>query len=269
MAALTFVHGIGSVAMEYGLEESIFLDTIIYWAKENKSRRENFRDGRWWTYNSVRGFAEMFPWWSEKQIRRIANSCVEQGALVTANYNKDGRDRTIWYSPNDPLLALYGEDWSENSICPNGQMHLTEQADSFAQTGEPLPCNNPCKEKRKKESPLSGHPKEVLDVFEQFSGEDKELREACMEFLDYRVKRKKPILTTRAANTLVNKLKNASKIPRVQIAMIDNAIERNWTSVFPLKPDELAQIEKANQTPAVPRFVGIEIVNGEERDIYA
>ena len=144
MEALTFIRGIGPAAIKYGLEESIFLDAIVYWSKTNKSRKENYRDGRWWTYNSVRGFAEMFPWWSEKQIRRIANSCVEKGALVTGNYNKNGRDRTIWYSPSDELLALYGEDWSDAPICPNGQMHSPKRADASAQMGEPLPCNKPC-----------------------------------------------------------------------------------------------------------------------------
>lgn len=143
MTPLTFVRGIGSVAVRYGLEEAIFLDSIVFWTRENKSKGANYQDGRWWTYNSIQGLKEMFPWWSGKQLRRIVNSCKDQGALLVANYNKEGRDRTAWYSPSDDLLALYGEAWeSADPICPNGQMHLPKRADPFAQMGTPLPCNN-------------------------------------------------------------------------------------------------------------------------------
>ena len=142
MEQLTFISGLGPVALRYGLEESIFLHTIVFWARKNKSTGSNYRDGRWWTYNSMQGMTEIFPWWSAKQIRRIANSCKEKGALLIANYNSDGRDRTIWYSPSDELWALYGEDDSGKCILPNGQMHSPKRADACAQMGKPLPCNN-------------------------------------------------------------------------------------------------------------------------------
>ena len=143
MTPLTFVRGIGEVATLYGVEESVLLDAVVFWVRENRSKKENFRDGRWWTYNSIHGLEEMFPWWTGKQIRRIINSCRDKGALLVSNYNKEGRDRTMWYSPSDELLKLYGEDWSSDvPICPNGQMHLPKRADPFAQMGTPLPCNN-------------------------------------------------------------------------------------------------------------------------------
>lgn len=150
MQELTFIRGLGHVAMQYGVEEAIFLDTIVFWARENKSRGENFRAGRWWTYNSIKGLMEIFPWWTGKQLRRIAAACVDKGALLTGNFNREGRDRTIWYSPSDALLALYGERWGadeaaielQNAICPNGQMQMPKRENAFAQMGEPLPCSN-------------------------------------------------------------------------------------------------------------------------------
>lgn len=139
------ISGFAHVAKEYGLEESIFLDSIIFWWRNNRANGRNFRDGRYWTYNTIKALAEQFPWWSEKQVRRIAESCRNQGALVTGEYNEDGRDRTIWYSPSDALLELYGEPpegESDESICPNGQMQLPKRASGVAQTGEALPCSN-------------------------------------------------------------------------------------------------------------------------------
>ena len=142
MTPLDRIAGYAHVATRYGLEEAIFLDSIVYWYRENRANDRNFRDGRWWTYNSMRAFDELFPWWSPKQIRRIINSCREQGALLAGNYNEDQRDRTVWYSPGDEVLELYGVPKVESCICPNGQMDMPEGANSSAQTGEPLPCNN-------------------------------------------------------------------------------------------------------------------------------
>ena len=121
MRALDRISGYAHVARRYGLEEAIFLDSLMFWYRENRANGRNFRDGRWWTYNSVSAFEDLFPWWSGKQIRRIAASCKEKGALLAGNYNTDQRDRTLWYTPGDELLALYGLSETGNSICPDGR----------------------------------------------------------------------------------------------------------------------------------------------------
>lgn len=137
--ALTQISGYAHVAERYGFEEAVFLDSIIFWYRTNRGNNQNFRDGRWWTYNSVKAFGETFPWWTAKQIRRIANSCREQGALLTGTFNKDGRDRSLWYTPSNELLALYGERAETGTCtCPNGQMDVPKGASECAQTGE---CN--------------------------------------------------------------------------------------------------------------------------------
>lgn len=137
--SLTFLHGLGAVAERYGPEESIFLHLIVSLVRNNKANNRNFRDGRWWTYNSLSAWDAEFPWWSTKQIRRIITSCENQGALLIGEYNTDRRDRTAWYSPSDELLALYQEDWTDKCTCPNGQMHVPERADSRAQMGTTIP----------------------------------------------------------------------------------------------------------------------------------
>ena len=144
--ALTQINGYAHVAAVYGFEEAVFLDSIIFWYRTNKAENRNFRDGRWWTYNSIKAFEEVFPWWSAKQIRRIAGSCREQGALIAGEFNKDRRDRSLWYTPGDELLKLYGLE-AQTGTCtrPNGQMQSTEQANELAQMGEcniRKPCSN-------------------------------------------------------------------------------------------------------------------------------
>ena len=134
------------MAAVYGLEEAIFLDAILFWYRTNRANNLNFRDGRWWTYNSIKALETVFPWWSAKQVRRIAASCREQGALIVGEFNQDRRDRSLWYTPSDGLLALYGlKSETGTCTCPDGRMQSPERADSVAQMGEcniRKPCSN-------------------------------------------------------------------------------------------------------------------------------
>ncbi|MDE6589764.1 MAG: hypothetical protein K2K53_05350 [Oscillospiraceae bacterium] len=140
MTPLSHINGESHVAAVYGLEEAIFLHSLMFWYRTNRGNDQNFHDGRWWTYNSVKAFEDIFPWWTGAQIRRIISRCREKGAVLAGNYNKDQRDRTAWYTPSDELLELYGE--SVNCICQNEQMQSPESAQSFAENSEPLPCSN-------------------------------------------------------------------------------------------------------------------------------
>lgn len=131
------------MAVAYGMEEAVFLDAIMFWYRANRSDDRNFYDGRWWTYNSVKAYEAIFPWWTAGQIRRIIARCREKGALLAGDYNEDRRDRTAWYSPSDELLAMYGE--SENCICRKQQMQSPKTTDSDDENGKcniRKPCSN-------------------------------------------------------------------------------------------------------------------------------
>ena len=114
-------------ACRYGQEEAVIIQNFRFWIGHNKANRMHQHDGRTWTYNSIQAFTELFPYWTRKQISRIVNSLIDAGILVTGNYNKDGRDRTIWYAFKD-----------ENEIL-NGKMHFTKRENAFHQTVTPLP----------------------------------------------------------------------------------------------------------------------------------
>lgn len=138
MGELREIRGYGHVAKVFGLEEAIFLDSIVHWYRENRANNINFEDGRWWTYNSATAWADVFPWWTPKQIRRIITSCREQGAIVAGCYNKDKRDRSLWYSPTEKLLNLYLT--REPSGCPNGKSTCPDRENESSQMVPPLPC---------------------------------------------------------------------------------------------------------------------------------
>lgn len=143
------------VAKVVGVDCAIMLENFRFWILKNKANNKNFYDGAYWTYNSIKAFSELFPFWTEKQIRRILSNLEKEGYIKSGNYNEVTYDRTKWYSfteKGEELLNLVNvltcnsdENYNESveTLCPNGQMNLTERANQFDQKGEPIPDNKP------------------------------------------------------------------------------------------------------------------------------
>ncbi|MGT3245325.1 hypothetical protein ACVSUJ_23010 [Yersinia enterocolitica] len=89
-----------SLACVAGLNEAIILQQIHYWLNMS----QHFYDGRRWVYNSLSGWAEQFPFWSESTLKRAIANLEKQKLVISGNYNRDSRDRTKWYTINYALL---------------------------------------------------------------------------------------------------------------------------------------------------------------------
>ena len=120
------------IAAEYGIECAILLKHLYFWIKKNEANDENFFDGRYWTYNSVKAFSVLFPYMTERKVRYTLEKMEEQGLIVVGNYNKSQYDRTKWYALTD--LAY--------SILQKGNFHLTKTANGKDANGEPIPDIN-------------------------------------------------------------------------------------------------------------------------------
>lgn len=120
------------IAKEYGVNAAIIFQNLAYWIEHNRANETNFHDGRYWTYNSVRAFSELFPYLTDKQIRGALKKLEEGGMILVGNYNKSAYDRTRWYA-----LAEKGL-----SICTKGQMNFADRENENAQEGEPIPDIN-------------------------------------------------------------------------------------------------------------------------------
>jgi hypothetical protein len=130
-------------AKKYGQEEAVLLQNFIFWIRQNKANMTNQRDGRTWTYNSIPAFAKLFPFWTEKQIRRILDSLIRQKVLLRGDYNRLTYDKTSWYSLVDESLLELSEPQEDSAISPNGQMDVPKRADRSAQTVAPIPDIKP------------------------------------------------------------------------------------------------------------------------------
>ena len=64
------------IAKLYGVNVAIFLNNLLFWVHKNRANKQNFRDGNYWTYNTVEAYTEIFPYWSYDQIRTIIKKCI-------------------------------------------------------------------------------------------------------------------------------------------------------------------------------------------------
>ena len=88
------------LALAIGLNEAIALQQVHYWIRmyEQKKDEHHNHDGRWWVYNTAEEWQQNFPFWSLSTVRRTFESLRSSGLVITANYNRRGYDRTLWYT---------------------------------------------------------------------------------------------------------------------------------------------------------------------------
>lgn len=125
-------------AAQYGVDEAIMINYFRYWIRHNRANNHNQIDGKFWTYNTIPALSSFFGFWTEKQVRRILNSLMDQDVLVKANHNQKGYDRTTWYSFTRESFIKTSND----NIIPNGQMDQPKRAEASDQTGRPIPLDN-------------------------------------------------------------------------------------------------------------------------------
>lgn len=150
-------------AITHGVEEAVFLSNIRYWLRKNIEAQSNIHDGRVWTFNSSRAFAEIFPFWNERKIARITTALEASGILLSANYNRKRYDRTKWFSINEPEFVISADGGDDESgkgspeanngvaeeevslkatpdlICQKREMDLSEMVNGFTESVRPIP----------------------------------------------------------------------------------------------------------------------------------
>ena len=89
--------------------------------------------------------------------------------------------------------------------------------------------------------------KEIKNILDAYAPSG-ELRECIDSFIKMRKDIKKPLTTTRALNTFLNKLDKLSAGDELtKIALIDQALERGWQTVYELKTDTRQQAFGRNE----------------------
>lgn len=228
------------LAAQYGLDVAVFIQNIYYWVRKNEANQEHFYDGRYWAHSSYRGLEKWFePLWSMQQIKRIVSKCRDQGLILVGDYNPDGFTHTNWYSVTDAVLEIYGDFPAPERVVRN---RTIDSSILMQNRSEIEPANNVNKININK-PPIIPH--EVLERVKEYAGEDQELLDGIMALLENRKKLRKPVDTMKKIDGILNRLSEYSGgNRRMKLAMLDKAVEWDWLSVYPLKPDELPQVDR-------------------------
>lgn len=94
-------------------EEAIVLNQVSYWLERYREINRNFKDGRFWVYNSYQKWHDdNFPFWHPSKIQRLFKSLENKGLLLSANHNSAGFDKTKWYSIDYEKLQKMTDDYA-------------------------------------------------------------------------------------------------------------------------------------------------------------
>lgn len=107
------------IAVKYGVNAAVLLQNLGYWIKQNEANETNFFDGTYWTYNSRRAYRELFPYMSERQIDTAFRKLIDDGLVITGNYNKIAYDRTLWYALTQKGKCILHFDGMESAEMSN------------------------------------------------------------------------------------------------------------------------------------------------------
>jgi hypothetical protein len=111
-------------AVEYGILEAVLLANIRWWVAKNASNNKHWYDGHYWTYNSAKAFAKMFPYASQQQIQRALKKLESSGIVHVGNYNSNPYDHTKWYTT--PIQGEFDRSHLINRSDSSDQPSITD-----------------------------------------------------------------------------------------------------------------------------------------------
>lgn len=118
-----------AVATMHGVDEAILIENFRFWIAKNRANGRHFYDGHFWTYNSSKAMAELFPYWSPKQIERIISKLKVAGVLKIGHYSQNAYDRTNWYAVMEDALPKSGETTHPKQTSPFPEIGKSTRTD--------------------------------------------------------------------------------------------------------------------------------------------
>lgn len=126
-----------NVAKKYGMDCAVMLENLYFWISKNKANDKHYHDGKYWTYNSVKAFEELFPYWTYNQVRRILKKLEDEELIEKGNFNQSTYDRTAWYTLTTNAFAFF-----DSSMCVKPQMEDDKSTNRNGENNKPIPDVN-------------------------------------------------------------------------------------------------------------------------------
>lgn len=231
------IHGYDpEVAIDVGVIAAVLYKNIQYWCEKNRANEKHLHDGLYWTYNSVKAYSKLFPEFTDAQVRTALKKLCEKEYIRIGNFNDDGRDRTRWFADLRPIINNIEVTNSEDCICENEQMQVSELTSASDQNDKALPNNYQItttnnKERKKAESTRATFD-EILDSYEVIKNSP-ELRAAWVGFIQMRQRIRAPLTDLALKLNIKKAFELAQDDPNKVLKIVNNSIAKGYRGVFP------------------------------------
>lgn len=104
-----------AVAEDFGVEKAIILEHFVFWVRKNYANRKNiYKDGRAYTYNSAEAFAEIFTYFKARKIAELLRQMEADGLIQSIQIH--GTDRKKSYTVSDKGWSYYTVQVSDSEM---------------------------------------------------------------------------------------------------------------------------------------------------------
>ncbi len=157
------------LASEIGVNAAILLKSIVYWCQKNRASKTNFHDGLYWTYNSAKGYCQLYPYLSARTICNTLGALEKAGYIISACYNTMPFDRTKWYTATPKALEACKDDASANITnrhVDSGESNTPKVSNGSVGFCRPIPDSKPySKPYTLAQNPSKGQPEALFNRF--------------------------------------------------------------------------------------------------------
>ena len=124
-----------TLAVAIGLNEAIFLQQCHYWL--NPKFNKNCIEGKYWVHKTLQQWADEFPFWGDKTIRRIISN-LENLKIIISNVTSNGFTKTKFFTIDYDVLNEHtspkpSEILGADPCGQNDRIDLPKRADGSGQ----------------------------------------------------------------------------------------------------------------------------------------
>lgn len=102
-----------------GTDAALIFSEIARWVHKNKANDSNFHDGKYWAFNTKKGWVPYFDgYFTERQIKYAIDKLKKAGLIERGEYNKLPTDRTSWYTLTALGWSLSGYEYDTDTQRP-------------------------------------------------------------------------------------------------------------------------------------------------------
>ena len=110
-----------AVAEDFGVEKAIILEHFVFWVRKNYANRKNiYKDGKAYTYNSAEAFTEIFTYFKARKIAELLRQMEADGLIQSIQIH--GTDRKKSYTVSDKGWSYYTVQVSDRGMTETDTM---------------------------------------------------------------------------------------------------------------------------------------------------